>query len=590
MKSLLNETTVRHSLQIDYCLFEKGQGLNWYQVDPNLKFLVERYTDPVDRPWCEDKLMAFGDLCGGAIAERAEIIDRNPPQLERYDRWGEEINRIVHHPAARETKRDLWEAGYACLRLDGKMPSGRPIPTVALTAMDYLLSQADTGMVCANGMTPGVGLLIERYAEESVKHRFLPHIKTPNYDEAMDGAMFMTEVTGGSDLSSVSTVARYRDGQWYLSGSKWFCSNVDAALITTLARPENAGPGLSAVGLFLVPKTRRDGKANGIHIRRLKDKLGTRSVPTAEVDFEEAEAYLLSGTDPTDKASRGINRMMEMVNLSRLGVAAMGLGIARRSFLEAAIYAAHRNAFGRRIDEFPMVRETLAALLIEVEAATALFFSAAISEREGQRQRLLIPLAKFRGARLGLEAAIQALELHGGNGYIENWPTARLLRDAQCHTVWEGAENIICLDVLRSMAKEQTAEPLCAWVQQVLDDAEAGPLAKPRQALSAAFDEVKTILQALAQSDRTFALTHARRVAQYLADLAKAALLLEEATWELGYHGTARKALVAFLFMEKHFGSLSHRGMDCANPTLVRAFEIITRYGIATPDDIKEFL
>lgn len=575
---------------VDYASFDQGQGLNWYEVDPNLQFLLEKYISEADHAWSQAKLRDFGALCGGPIAERAEIIDKNPPRLERYDRWGEEIHRVVHHPAALETKRSLWEAGYTYLRLHATAPSGRPVPEMVLAALDYLLSQADTGMVCATGMTAGVGYLIERYADESVKQRFLPHLKTPRYEEAMDGAMFMTEKTGGSDLSTTSTIARREGDQWFLTGAKWFCSNVDAALITTLARPQGAAPGLKTLSLFLVPKTRTDGRPNGLRIRRIKDKLGTRSVPTAEIDLEEAEAFLLGAPDFDPAGGRGINRMMEMVTLSRLGVAAMGAGIARRAFLEAVIYAARRTAFGRRLDQFPMVKETLVNMLVEVEAAAALFFAAALSGEDTRRQRILVPLAKFRATRVGLENATQALEMHGGNGYIENWPTARLLRDAQCHTIWEGAENVICLDVLRSMAKEQSHEALFRWAERSLEGAVSPLLSEVRQATRQAIGDVRRSLEFLAHAEPDMAPLHARRITQYLTEIAQATLLMEEATWELSTRQSARKAMVAAWFAERHFAQRPQRGITQKNSWVLEAFEPLTRYGTITPEEVGRWL
>ena len=168
--------------------------------------------------------------------------------------------------------------------------------------------------------------------------------------------------------------------------------------------------------------------------------------------------------------------MMEMVNGSRFGVALMGLGIHRRSFLEAAIYAAHRTQWGQRIDQYPMVRETLGDMLVTLEAGLALTFECAAAARtaadedEGRRlRRILVPLAKVRATRDGLNAAIQGLELLGGNGYMEDWPMARQLRDAQCHTIWEGTENICCLDVRRAIQRDAAHEVLFARVERALE-------------------------------------------------------------------------------------------------------------------------
>ncbi len=462
-------TTKTHGA-IDYAQTESAIGLNWYEIDPNLSKLMDRYVSPADRDWAEGILRRWGELCGGPIAERAEIIDKNPPRLERYDRLGDEIASVVHHPSAIDQKRDIWNEGPTGVAAR----DGREIPTVLGSAFTYLLSQSDTGMVCSTGMTGGVEALVDRYAPPDVREKILPRLQSPTYDGSWDGAMFMTEIRGGSDLAASETTAKQVNGKWVLNGAKWFCSNVDARAIATLARPEGAEDGLRGLALFLVPGERSDGTRNGIRIKRLKDKLGTRSVPTAEIELVDAEAYIMSNPNAAESQTRGLNRMMGMVNGSRMGVATMGLGIMRRSFLESAIYAAHRMAFGKRLDELPMVQETLVNMVVAVEAVSAIVFEAASlasskGDEEGRRlYRILVPLSKFKGARGGLELATQAVEIYGGNGYIETFPTARQLRDAQCHTIWEGTENIICLDVLRAMGKESAHDALLNRVDAAL--------------------------------------------------------------------------------------------------------------------------
>ena len=315
-----------------------------------------------------------------------------------------------------------------------------------------------------------------------------------------------------------------------------------------LARPEGADPGLRGLALFLVPATRADGTPNSIHIKRVKDKMGTRSVPTAEVDFVDTEAYILSSPKSDSSEGRGFNRMMSMVNGSRLGVAAMGLGIARRCFLEASIYAAHREAFGRRLDGLPLVQETLLQMAVEVEAAAAVVFEASsLAGRHGDEEarrlyRIMVPLSKFRAARRGLEVASQGLEgprrqrLHR-----ELAGLARQLRDAQCHTIWEGAENIICLDVLRSIAKEQAHDALLGRVDEALAKAKHPALASVRGAVEGARAGAIEALTVMATLPQELQLLHARRLTGLLADLTQAALLAEQAAGR-SWRATARRA------------------------------------------------
>ncbi|MDO8616406.1 MAG: acyl-CoA dehydrogenase family protein [Dehalococcoidia bacterium] len=577
---MTTETRRTEGGPIDYSSFESPGGLNWYLIDPNLRALMERHLAPADREWAEGVLVRWGELCGGPIARRAEVIDRNPPRLERYDAWGNEIGEIVHHPEAIAQKRDIWDEGPQGVRAR----AGREIPTVLGSAFTYLLSQSDTGMVCSTGMTGGVESLVARYAPPAVRESILARLQSPTFDGSWDGAMFMTEIRGGSDLATSETVARQDGERWLLNGSKWFCSNVDARAIATLARPVGAAEGLRGLALFLVPAERADGTRNGIHIKRLKDKLGTRSVPTAEVDFVDAEAHIMSNPRAeADSEARGLNRMMSMVNGSRLGVATMGLGIMRRSFLEAAVYAAHRLAFGKRLDEHAMVRETLVNMVVALEGASAMVFEAAslagsTGDEKGRRlYRILVPLAKFRGARGGLELASQAVEMLGGNGYIETWPSARQLRDAQCHTIWEGAENIICLDVLRAMAKESAHDALLDRVDRALASVEHPALAAIKDIAVQARRDTQEVIAFLARADKDIRQLHARRVTAWLADLTQAALLLEQAEDELRQSGSARKAAVARLFVRDRLLQSPLRGIS-EDRSVLDAFESITGY------------
>jgi acyl-CoA dehydrogenase len=575
-----------NSGMIDYHAFEGAVGLNWYAVDPNLRALMDRLLDPRDRDWAHGHLERIGALCGGPIAERAQLIDKHPPQLERYDRWGEETNRVVHHPATLTAKRDCWEGGISGprLRIEARRRS-RPFPAVLGAACNYLLSQADTGLVCATGMTNGVIDLVERFASAEVKARLLPRLTAERFEDAWDGAMFMTERTGGSDLATLTTTARQRDGVWYLDGFKWFCSNIDAAVIATLARPEGGAAGLRGVALFAVPRERADGRPNGIRMHRLKDKLGTRTVPTGEVDFVDAEAYLLAGDGGTATDGRGINRMMEMVTESRFGVAAMGLGCMRRAFLEAAIYASRREAFGQRLIDLPLVRETLLRMLIDLEAATALLFAAgaAIDRQDAALSRLLVPLAKFRATRGGVELASAAVEMLGGNGYVEDWPTARLLREAQCHTIWEGTENIICLDVLRGLRAEGAPQALLGHLAATARAADHARLERAQGTIATAVADVGQLLASVAAADRARAEYRARHLTSRLCAVTQAALLLEEARWELAERGSARKATVLDLFVARHLSRDLEAAVALEEEACRAVFEPLIGYGTIPP-------
>jgi len=397
----------------------------------------------------------------------------------------------------------------------------------------------------------------------------LAGLRAADVADAVDGSMFLTERDGGSDLGrTVHCTARdLGDGRVEITGEKWFCSNVDGAAIVMLARPEGAPDGPGGLGLYLVPRVLEDGSPNRYAIRRLKQKLGTRSVPTGEVEFHGALGYALrrqpGGTDGDhgdDAQSQGdaggLGRMMEMVNGSRFGVALMGLGIARRCVAEATAWAHHRQAKGRVLVDLPLVREQLVDLLSELEAATALGFECTTASRldDGSRlRRILVPAAKVRLCRLGVEAASYAVELHGGNGYCEDWGLTRQLRDAQCHPIWEGSENICVLDVLRTIRHDAAHEAVLARVDAALATAREGApgwVQPAVDATAAARGELAARLGVLGGLEPDAAEATSGRLCDLLNRTTSAALLLEQAGegGELAVH----KGLVGLRFARRH--------------------------------------
>ena len=522
---------------IDYTTLDAAIGHNWYDLDPDLQARVRRDCPPEDYEWADAKLREFGGLVGERVAPNSEVVDAHPPELHRYDEWANEVNEIVHHPAALDSKRALWASGYVGGFSRDEAERGRPAPGVFLAATSYLLSQADTGLVCSLGMTSGVAGLVAAYAPPDVRDALLPGLRADTYDGGVDGSMFLTERDGGSDLGrTVHCSARdVGDGRVVITGEKWFCSNIDGAAIVMLARPEGAPDGPAGLGLYLVPKEREDGSRNGITMRRLKPKLGTKSVPTGEVEFHDALGYALRATHHGDGGGTsdagGLGRMMEMVNGSRFGVALMGLGIARRSLLEGTIWAHHRRAKGRLLVDLPLIREELVDLLVELEAAFALGFecAAAARSRDGDRlRRILVPAAKVRLCRFGVEASSTAVELHGGNGYCEDWPLTRQLRDAQCHPIWEGTEQICQLDVLRAIRRDNAHEAALARIDRAIEAPVPDYLAEAIKAVTAARNELERRVEELPLRDADLAEARAARITDSLVRTVAAALLLEQ--------------------------------------------------------------
>ena len=263
--------------------------------------------------------------------------------------------------------------------------------------------------------------------------------------------------------------------------------------------------------------------------------------------------------------------MMELTNGARLGIAMMGLGCARRALVESLCYARAREAFGSELVHHPLMQRKLAELIVEVEAAQALVFDGYL----GRALRLGAPLIKLRAARLGITAASDAIEIHGGNGYIEQWPVARILRDAQVNTVWEGPDNILCLDVRRAIERDGADQPFLDRLRAAVGHAPSGDPATT-ELVRARIDDLAAAIDAWRALDRTTAEARLYPLAQFMVDVYAAALLLEQAGWEAAELGTDRKQLVARLFVREHLADRGPaRGIDAPPEELQRFKDLV---------------
>ena len=271
--------------------YQGAVGLNWYRTDPTLRDTMAYYLRPDELAFAEPYLMRIGELMGGPVARWAEETDVNRPRLERYDRWGHDISRVVMPSSFTESKRVILDA-QRTLRDEARRVGVNP--SLPLFASNYLLNQADIGMGCALGTGGGmVQSLVAAYAPPDVRDHVLAKFASGEW--AGETAQLLTERTGGSDLGALETTATPSGDAWLLNGFKWFASNCNGEAFVVLAKPEGAPDSTRGVATFLVLRTRRDGTRNGVRIRRLKDKLGTRSVASGEIEFVDAEAFLLSG-------------------------------------------------------------------------------------------------------------------------------------------------------------------------------------------------------------------------------------------------------------------------------------------------------
>jgi acyl-CoA dehydrogenase len=455
-----------------------SRGINLYRADPDAERLLRHYLP--DDLFChlEPVLDRLGALAGDSLDGLAGVADRNPPTLSVRMRTGEDRDIITKHPAYLEMERLAFgEFGLSAVSHRPALGWHEAMPPAAKYAIAYLFTQAEFGLMCPVSMTDSLARTLKRYGDKVLVDRYYDRLTTTDMDQLYQGAMFMTEQGAGSDISATETRAELNDdGVWTLTGDKWFCSNADADLAMVLARSESKA-GLQGVSLFLLPKIKQSGLPNDYRILRLKDKLGTRSMASGEIRLNGAEAYLIG------ERGRGFNQMADMVNNSRLSNAMRAAALMRRAVTEATFIARRRSAFGRRLVELPLMRRQLAKMLVWTEQArTMMFLTAEALHRanqgdpEGEKlARIMTPLIKFRACRDARKVTGDAMEVRGGCGYIEEWSDARLLRDAHLGSIWEGTSNIVALDVMRAIARNETLPFLKAANQRRLADADLNP-------------------------------------------------------------------------------------------------------------------
>ncbi|USZ70965.1 acyl-CoA dehydrogenase family protein [Natronosalvus halobius] len=621
--------------RIDYGTLQEGRHVNYWTLDRTLQREVARIYTENELEWARPRLESFGDLVGHTVADNADVIDDYGPELEPYDKHGEVQNRVRYPPEQLENERLVYESGIVADAFEAPPGRDEPMPLAHNLAMQYLLCYADVGFDCPVAMTAGAALVLEKFDDGSLES-YYDGLTSRTYDDLIEGAMFLTEKQGGSDVGATETRAEWDEeaGCYRLTGEKWFCSNVDAQGTLALARIEGAPDGTSGLSLFLVPHE-LEGKLNDQLYRRLKDKLGTIAVPTGEVEFRGAKGFLVG------EPENGFRQMAEMLNLERLSNAAASCGLIGRALLESKVRAANREAFGKPIDQHPLMRQDLVDMAVDHEAATAFTMEAArlfsireraeraargnlsvdtdgapstdrapstdggdetLEELETEAEhayrlmRLLIPIAKARTGRMAVDTASYAMEIQGGNGYVNDFVTNRLLRDAQVLPIWEGTENILSLDVLRALEREAAHEPFLEVVEARLEAVSHPLLADSVEAVEAAFHELTTSFAELATTDAEYAQLQAKELTHYVFDVFTGALLLEEAQRALegrrdgrdGGDPDARLSLVARRFADRQFGARAARGITSGDRFALEHFDAVVGYGTVDPATLED--
>ena len=528
-------------------------GLNFFRADQSLSDLLEMHLPAPLLAHIRPHLDRLGALAGDRLDACARLADRHPPVLHHRDRFGNDSQSIEYHPAYRELEQAAFgEFGiHAMSHRAGILGWPAPYPAAAKHAFTYLFNQAEFGLGCPINVTDGAAMLLARFGDAGLKAKYLDGLTTTDMARLTQGAQFMTEKEGGSDVGSLTTIARPEGDHFRLHGEKWFCSNADAEVVMLLARPEGATAGTRGVGLFLMPRHLDDGTPNAYRIVRLKEKLGTRSMASGEIRLDGALAYAVGRLD------RGFVQMAEMVNWSRLSNGVKSTALMRRALHDALAVAHGRSAFGRRIIELPLARRQLLKLMLPLEQALSMCFLTADAldraELGGSQQaaallRILTPVLKYRSTRDARKVCGAALEFRGGIGYVEEFACARLLRDAHLGSIWEGTGNIVALDALaRAVGRHGAEAALADDLTARLDEARHVPPALGDR-LRRAVGRGIAFARAVARSADNEA--DARRATSALYHVTSAVQLAVEAGHVIERRGDARRLLLSQLVLD----------------------------------------
>ncbi|MGI9065435.1 MAG: acyl-CoA dehydrogenase family protein [Pyrinomonadaceae bacterium] len=448
---------------------------NQYDDDRVLRSYLARVLPETMLREIEPSLRELGRLAGGDLYHM-QLADRlNEPKLTQWDAWGNRIDTVEVTPLWREAERIAVDYGLVATAYEQRHGS---LSRVHQCALAYLFTPSTDIYSCPLAMTDGAARTLLSSGNQTLIDRALPHLISRNPEDFWTSGQWMTELTGGSDVGLSQTVAKRDNNRetgekgkgdtensslepWLLYGNKWFASAITSQIALTLARPEGNPPGGRGLALFYLELRDESGRLRNIQINRLKDKLGTRKVPTAELTLVGTPAQLVKG--PSD----GVRNIAPLLNITRLWNGISAVALMRRGLALAFDYARRRAAFGAPLSEKPLHMDTLAGLQAEAEAAFHLAFYVAeltgraetaatnatvtILENESLLLRLLTPVMKLTTGKQAVLVLSDVVETFGGAGYVEDTGLPQLLRDSQVLPIWEGTTNVLSLDTLRAL-------------------------------------------------------------------------------------------------------------------------------------------
>jgi alkylation response protein AidB-like acyl-CoA dehydrogenase len=501
---------------------------NFYTSDKILRDYINRHFSEKAKQFLDGKLNQLGAAAATDMDELSQKADKNSPILKKRNKFGEDIEEVEFHPAYWDLMDIAAESEMFYLKYH---PQKRREFTGNRHQMSFALGQlyamSELGQYCPHCMTDGAAYLVEQFCNEEDKKRLLPKLGAKEGSKLFSGAMFLTEKSGGSDVgANLCTADKINDDKYRLNGEKWFCSNVNADVIMALARTGPLEKGTRGLSLFLVEKQLPNGERNPMQIVRLKDKLGVRSMASAEVRFENTVGKRLG------KEGEGFKIMAQMINISRNYNSVAALAGNRRAIIEAWQYLNHRKTFGKRAVDHALIREKflelgakyLANFLLVWRGLRAMDAAEKGDQDEQQLLRMITPMAKWWSAENAVYSVRECMELMGGNGYIEDFIMPKLLRDVNVLPIWEGSGNIIVLDMLRATEKSRGLNIIFEMIEQATDrSSEYGGL------IAEELTQMKTIWNDIREvNDRDRIEATAKPLFKQLIRLFQMALLIEE--------------------------------------------------------------
>ncbi|MGO8969237.1 MAG: acyl-CoA dehydrogenase family protein [Myxococcaceae bacterium] len=519
---------------------------NQYDDDVLLQEMLARRLPEDVRRAIEPSLVEMGGLAAGRLLELSQQARGEEPVLLPYDAWGRRVDDIRVPPAWKEYARVAAEQGLVSIPYE---KAQGPWSRLHQFALLYLFAPSSSVYTCPLAMSDGAAKTLLHHRATRLVQRAVPRLTSRDPHHAWTSGQWMTERTGGSDVGRTETEARPEPNGWRLYGTKWFTSAATSDMALTLARPEGNPLGGRGLALFYLETRAPEGGLNGIHIHRLKDKLGTRMLATAELDLVGTRAELVAGTD------EGVKAITPMLQITRLWNAVCAVSSMRRGMALARDYARRRQAFGAPLAEKPLHVETLASLQAELESSFLLLFRAVellgreetegTSDDEQLLARVLQPVVKLYTARHAVAHASEVLEAFGGAGYVEDTGLPVLLRDAQVLPIWEGTTNVLALDTLRAIGGGEALSALLRDLEARVARATHPALQGPRVRAVDAARRAAAWLKARASEDVSLVESGARAFALTLGRAYSLALVVEHAQWLLEARGNRRGVAVA---------------------------------------------